>query len=165
GSITADKVVPLSLSASGSYNYRISATEFVDFEEDQQVYLKDHLTGVYFGLRSGQAYEFSSEAGNFATRFEIVFQSEETLSTEVTSYEYHLIYYNNQSDKLIGKGFEKQIDQLRLFNILGQTILSMDDINLQELDSGIQLSNVTTGTYVVYLKTDNQVTTKKIIID
>ena len=165
GPITADKIVPLALRTSGTYNYRIRLTDFVDIEEDQELYLRDNLTGYYFDLRTDQAYEFTSEPGEFNSRFEIVFQNEDSLSTQQSDYQYNLIYFDNTSDKLYVKGLESDVDQLMLINILGQTIREYTSVTASDLDNGLEISNVSTGTYVVYFRIEGRTETKKIIIN
>ncbi len=162
--VTPDKIVPLSLRTSGDYNYSIKATDIQNFDDSQPVYLKDNVTGVYFDLKSDQAYQFSSETGIFDHRFEIVFQTQETLSVENEDYQYHLVYYNNTTSKLIAKGFDSGVDRLMLINILGQTIQEYGRLDYNALANGVDIMKVSAGTYVVYLQHDNQVTTKKIII-
>lgn len=164
--ITPDKAVPLSLIASGSYNYRIRLTQLEHIEEDQMIYLRDNLTGYYFDLRTDQSYEFSSEAGVFNNRFEIVFQGEEdSLSTQEDDYQYNLIYFNNSEDKLFAKGLQEDVDRLMLLNILGQSVGELTNVSAQDMDNGLEISNVSAGTYVVYLKMGSRVETKKIIIN
>ncbi|WP_299337596.1 LamG-like jellyroll fold domain-containing protein [uncultured Psychroserpens sp.] len=166
GPITEDKVVPLTLRASGAYNYRIRLTELIDIEEDQQVYLRDNLTGYYFDLRTDQAYEFSTESGEYANRFEIVFESEEaTLSAEQEDYQYYLIYFTNNANKLFAKHLTRDVDQLQVINILGQTVREYTDVSATTLDNGLEISNLSRGTYVVYLKMGTHVETKKIVIN
>lgn len=52
-----------------------------------------------------------------------------------------------------------------LINILGQTVQEFSNLDTIELENGLDIMNVSTGTYVVYLQHNNQVTTKKIIIN
>ena len=50
--------------------------------------------------------------------------------------------------------------------MLGQTVLEFNDVSQEELRNGLSLSNLSTGPYVVYLRTDaNEVLTKKIIVN
>jgi len=163
--ITDDKSVPLALKASGSYNYTIKITQLEHVQEDQPIYLKDNLTGAYFDLKSEEAYEFSSQSGSFINRFEIVFRTEDALSTEESDYEYNLIYFNNSNNKLFVKGLQTDAKQLIVINILGQTVQEFKDLNPQNLENGLQISNLSSGTYVVYLKTEGSIKTKKIIIN
>jgi len=161
--ITDDKVLPLSIITSGAYNYEIKITNLVNFDDDQEIYLKDNFTGVVFDLRNNQAYEFSSETGTFNTRFEIVFEPGEALTTVDEDYQYNLIYFNTDSSKLFVKGLRKDVNNVQIINMLGQTVQEFTDVNYQDLNDGLQLSKLTTGAYVAYFKTENGVKTKKIL--
>lgn len=165
GSITENKSVPLNMKTSGEFNYEIKATQFDNFSEDQVVFLKDNMTGSYFDLRQGNAYQFSSTEGEFDTRFEIVFQQNETLSTIEAEYQYYLAYYDNSTEKFHVKELHSEIKEFMVLNILGQSVRTYSNIDAQDLDSGIEISNLSTGTYVVYIKTDNTTITKKILIN
>jgi hypothetical protein len=165
-SISEDKSVPLAFKASGNYNYTIKATFFEHIDESQEVYLKDNLTGIYFNLKSEQAYEFTSETGVFHSRFEIVFkEQDDTLSIDQNGYQYNLIYFNNDTQKLFVKNLQTDVDQMLLLNVLGQSILEFTNVHAQDLENGFEISNVGSGTYIVYLKTKSMTKTKKIIIN
>lgn len=161
--ITDDKVLPLSIITSGAYNYEIKITNLVNFDDDQEIYLKDNFTGVIFDLRNNQAYEFSSETGTFNTRFEIVFEPGEALSTVDEEYQYNLIYFNSDSSKLFVKDLLTDVKQVLVINMFGQTVREFNHLSAQTLDRGLELKNLTSGAYVVYIKTDSTVKTKKII--
>lgn len=164
-SITEDSSIPLIFKASGNYNYTIKATSFEHIDESQPVFLKDNLTGSYFNLRSEEIYGFSSEAGEFQSRFEVVFrEQDDTLSTELDGYQYNLVYFNNNTHKLFVKGLQTDVDQIMLLNILGQSIREFTNVKTQDLEKGLEISNVSSGTYVVYIKTNTTTKTKKIII-
>ena len=164
-SITDDKVVPLSLVTSGDYTYEIKITELENIADDQVIYLKDNLNGTYFNLRNDQAYSFSSTAGEFNSRFEIVFQEEESLSNPDSDYVFNLIYYSNTAKKLFVKHLTSDVDRLILINMLGQTVQEYTDVSSGVLNNGLSISNLSSGTYIVYFKTGAATKTKKIIID
>ena len=163
GAISEEKVVPLSITASGTHNYEIKITDLVNFDEDQEVYLKDNLTGDVFDLRNDQGYEFSSEMGTFNSRFEIVFESGEALSAIDQDYQYNLIYFSSDTNKLFVKDLLTDVKQVLVINMLGQTVREFNHLSAQTLDRGLELKNLTSGAYVVYIKTDSTVKTKKII--
>ena len=164
--ITNGKVVPLNFKASGDFTFEIKMTEIENIDENQEIYLKDNLTSTYFDLRTiEQPYSFTSTAGEFNNRFEVVFQSGESLSTEESDYNFNLIYYNNKQDKLYVKGLNTSVDKLMVINMLGQTVNEFKDIAAQTLDNGLSISGLASGTYVVYFNTENTTKTKKIIID
>ncbi|TXE17799.1 T9SS type A sorting domain-containing protein [Psychroserpens burtonensis] len=161
--ITLDKVVPLSVKTSGTYNYEIKITDLENFDDEQDVYLKDNFTGDVFDLRSNQRYEFFSEMGTFNNRFELVFQPGEALSTEDQDHQYNLIYFNSDTNKLFVKGLQTDVKQVLVINMMGQTVQEFTDVNDQDLNNGLQLSKLATGAYVAYFKTNNGIKTKKIL--
>ena len=165
-SITNDKEIDLTLNASGNYSYSLKAVELKNLTEDQEIYLRDNLTGTYFDLRNDQAYNFTSNAGEFNDRFDIVFQSADTLSNEDFTTDNTLIYVNNVEDRLYVKGLERQVKQLNITNMLGQTIKTFINLDNQTLENGINISGLSSGTYIVNILTDNNLTIdKKAIIN
>ncbi|MDO7171058.1 LamG-like jellyroll fold domain-containing protein [Mariniflexile sp. AS56] len=165
--LTADKEVALNLKTSGTFNYEIKITELENIGTDQEIYLRDNLTGTYFDLTQNTAYEFSSEEGEFKERFEVVFQAKsELLSTEVSSFEENLIYYHNKTKKLFAKDLKTTVDTLTLVNMRGQTVLEFSNVTAETLAKGLKIRNMSTGAYVAWFKTETgQVITKKIIIN
>ena len=166
-SITEDKVVPLNFRSSGDNTFEIRVSNLEHLAADQAIYLKDNETGVYFNLREDTAYGFSSGQGIFNDRFEIVFQSEQqSLSTEESSVSQNYIYYQNTSNTLYVKKLNSAVRKLSLINMRGQAIMEFTDVSRERLENGIQFNNVSTGAYVVCIRTDtNEMLTKKIIVN
>ena len=165
--IVADKVVPLNFKSSGNNTFEIKITEMENIDDSQAIYLKDNFTDTYFDLTKNTAYQFASNQGKFNERFEIVFQSQaQTLSIEESQATENFIYYKNSDHKLIAKKLNASVSRIALVNMLGQTVLEFNDMSQEELRNGLSLSNLSTGPYVVYLRTDaNEVLTKKIIVN
>ena len=163
--ITEDKAIPLNFKSSGDNAFEIKMTETENLEEEQDVYLRDNLTGTYFDLRSDSAYEFQSEAGKFDKRFEIVFQNEaKTLSAEEATFTENYIYYQNKTNTLFAKKLNSQIKKLALINMRGQTVLEVENVPTESLENGFKFDNISTGAYIVCLRTEmNEVLTKKIV--
>ncbi len=164
--ITYDKEIDLVLHASGSFTYTLRSTEITNIPTDQDLFLRDNLTGTYYDLRSEQPYNFTSEAGEFAERFDVVFISEENLSNDQFTNDNTLIYVNNIEDMLYVKGLTEQAKQLSMTNMLGQVIKTYNNINNQALENGINISSLSSGVYVVSIQTENNLTIdKKVIIN
>ena len=165
-SIKDDKVVPLNFRPSGDNTFEIRVSNLEHLAADQAIYLKDNETGVYFNLREDTAYGFSSGQGIFNDRFEIVFQSEQqSLSTEESSVSQNYIYYQNTSNTLYVKKLNSAVRKLSLINMRGQAIMEFTDVSRERLENGIQFNNVSTGAYVVCMRTEaNEVLTKKVIV-
>ncbi|AUC74469.1 GEVED domain-containing protein [Olleya sp. Bg11-27] len=164
--ITADKVVALNFEADGSGMYSIQAIEFVDFPTDQEVFLRDNFNNIYYDLTSDQAYSFASEAGVFADRFDVVFQSAETLSTD--GFEMDIdnvsVFYLDTQDLLFVKGLNVTVKGLKLYNTLGQQVYNSTSVTNQLLENGLSLTNLSTGLYVVSITMENNQTLEKKII-
>ncbi|SFZ89805.1 Concanavalin A-like lectin/glucanases superfamily protein [Flaviramulus basaltis] len=164
--ITADKAVPLNFKSSGNNTFEIRISELDNIAEDQEIYLRDNLTGTYFDLTQETAYSFTSAQGKFNERFEIVFQSEQkTLSTEESLATANYMYYQNTTKTFYAKKLNSEVKNLALINMRGQRIMELENVSTQSLENGIRFDNMATGAYVVCLRTaSNEVLTKKVII-
>jgi len=163
--ITEDKEVPLLFKASGNYTYHIQLTDLENMGA-QDVHIKDNLLGTYFDLRSGERYEFSSVAGDFSDRFQIVFKQQSvTLSQEEFKIEgLNVVYALNTNNLIISNAKNKNIKSVELYNIFGQSVYS-NRTSTQNNSTRVQLNNLSTGAYIVQVLTeDNGVLTKKIIV-
>lgn len=166
GPLTSEKVIPLNFKSSGNNSFKIQITELENIDENQEIYIKDNLTETYFDLSKGESYSFSSNQGKFDDRFEIVFQSQQELSTEELKQQENHIYYLNKQHKIFVKKLDATIAKMTLVNMSGQTVLELQDLSNTALEEGIQISNVLSGAYIVYFKTENnQVFTKKIVVN
>ncbi|WP_452222781.1 T9SS type A sorting domain-containing protein, partial [Lacinutrix chionoecetis] len=165
--ITDDKVVDLTFTATGTETYTIKSVEIANIDPNQDLYLRDNLLNLYFDLRNEQGYSFTSAAGTFNDRFDVVFSPNQALSTEeFNSADNTVIFYNNSQETLVVKGLKSDAKQVTLYNTLGQSIFTKQNIKSDALDNGISISNLSTGLYIVSVKTmDNQSIDKKIIID
>ena len=164
--ITEDKVIDLAFNASGNYTYSLDIVELNNIAEDQEIYLRDNLTGTYFDLRQGQPYAFSSEAGQFNDRFDIVFKPEESLDVDDFNTDTVLIYNNRIEHKLYVKGLDQDAKSLVLTNMLGQTVKSFGELSVNELENGVFIGDLSSGVYMVNLITDDNIKLdKKIILE
>jgi hypothetical protein len=167
GPITDEKVIPLNFKSSASNTFELKIVETENIESDQEIYLKDNLTGEYFDLTQGTPYSFSSDQGKFNNRFEIVFQSEQqSLGTEEAKVTENFIYYQNSSHTIYAKKLNSSVKRFALVNTLGQSVMELTNVSQEVLNNGLKLPNVSTGTYIACFRTDsNQVITKKIIVN
>lgn len=166
GQVTSDKVVSLNFKSSGSNTFEIKMSDSENFDEDQDIYLKDNFTGTYFDLTENTAYNFSSDQGKFNERFEIVFQSEQqSLGLEEAKQEKNFVYYQSDDRKLYAKKLNGSIKRLTLVNMLGQSVLELENVSDTALNNGVDIPALATGAYVAYFRSDNnEVFSKKMII-
>jgi len=165
GEITSEKVVPLSFRSSGDNTFEIRASEFENIAKDQDVFLIDNFTGVYFNLKEDTPYRFSAGQGIFNERFQIVFQGEQKrLSAESETLTENHVYYKSSVNTLFIKKLNSDVSKLSLVNMRGQIIMEMTDVSRTQLEDGLELPNMSTGTYIVVFRTDaNKIVSKKII--
>ena len=164
--ITPEKEIDLNLNASGDYSYSIKAVELSNIDENQEVYLRDNLTGTYFDLRGDDAYEFTSAAGTFNDRFDVVFKNNQTLDKDEFEIDNILIYNNRLEHKLYVKGLKEDVKSLKLTNMLGQVVKSFGQLTANTLESGVFLGDLSSGVYMVNVVTDNNLKVdKKIILE
>ncbi|GAA4235266.1 hypothetical protein GCM10022291_16670 [Postechiella marina] len=167
GAVELDKVVPLNFKSSGDNSFEIKLSEIENFDDEEEIYLKDNLTGTYFDLTKNTAYRFSSFQGKFNNRFEIVFQSEqESLGVKELSQDQNFVYYLSGDRKLYAKKLSSSIKRLALVNMLGQSVLELENVSQSTLENGLDIPVLATGSYVAYFRSDdNQVFSKKLIIN
>ncbi len=162
--ITEDKEVNLNLKVSGNYNYSIKSVELSNIAESQDIFLRDNLNNTYFDLKSGQAYEFTSEVGEFSNRFDVVFKQSETLNNDIFETNNVIIYINNLENKLFVKHLDQTPTNLVLTNMLGQTVKTFAITDIVTLENGLYVGDLGSGVYLVNLTLENNMRLSKKVI-
>ncbi len=108
-------------------------------------------------LTSGD-YTFTSDAGEFTNRFEIVYRPSPILTTESFQKE-QLIVYRDGNDYVV-KSMGKKIIQLETYDGAGRAILKLQPNSTQVRINGDLLNN---GLYILKIHRDDEVSTKKIL--
>jgi len=153
-------LVPMGYKSTISGDFTISIDHADGFFTTQEVYLEDKTTGKITDLRK-ENYTFTTDAGTFTNRFVLKYTNK-TLGNED---------FENLSDgivvsvknKIISISSSKEsIDEVLIFNVLGQEIFNKKKINNAQL----QISNLQTGNQVLLVKTilqNGYTSTKKVI--
>ncbi|MFC0603233.1 T9SS type A sorting domain-containing protein [Winogradskyella pulchriflava] len=161
--ITEDKIVPLALQTSGNYTYTI---ELIWSENlgDRNVEIKDNLLGTSFGLRNGQAYQFTSSEGYFPNRFQITFKTT-TLSQADFDIQNIDFYYSMDSGSIVVSNPEnRNIKGIEIYSILGQQVFSNQASN-NNANITYEVKNMNAGIYIIRLVTENNgILTKKVLL-
>ncbi|WP_452220021.1 LamG-like jellyroll fold domain-containing protein [Lacinutrix salivirga] len=162
--IESDKVVDLFFVADGAVSFSIKASD-LDNLDNQEVYLKDNFTNTYFDLTTDQTYNFTSEAGEFPDRFDIVFETSDLLSNQEFNADINSVFFNTKNNTLYANITNSEVKNVSLTNMLGQVVIIYNDIDNDMLSNGLVLKKLSTGLYFVNIKTSkNQTLNKKIII-
>jgi hypothetical protein len=112
-------VVQLGFKAEDAGEYTIVLDRFNGlFSGDHNIYIKDNDTGVIHDLRSSP-YAFSSGAGTFENRFELVY-SNEALGNDNNPGLSHAVIYTNENTVNIKS--PEQIDRVIVYDVTGKII-------------------------------------------
>ncbi|WP_146171720.1 T9SS sorting signal type C domain-containing protein [Flavobacterium magnum] len=120
--------VKLNFKAAQSGNYTISLDHFDGvFADGAEIFLKDDFTGTLHNLKDS-AYAFVSSEGDFADRFQVVFQNT-TLGTSTASQdEKSVVVYNDRGVVHI-KSAAFTINEVKIFDVQGRLIYYRDNVN------------------------------------
>ncbi len=159
-----DVIIPLVINREAGNDFRISIGTF-DIYEGTHVYIEDNAQGT-MTLLNEQDFELTpqdnlSEMGRF-----FIHLTQTTFSIENETQTNHLNVYKLDVNNFItveGLAYQSNQTNLRLYNILGEELLSITLANNTNTQT-ISTQELTTGVYIIKLKSGNTVITKKLII-
>ncbi|HNP32121.1 MAG TPA: hypothetical protein PKN96_02380, partial [Flavobacterium sp.] len=153
-------IVPLSykVGTAGNYTISIDHTSGLFNGGTQLIYLKDNLTNTINNLNTG-AYAFTSDAGTFTNRFEIIYQSQ--LGTDHQNFSENNVIVYSQNDEFVIKTGDIIMSSVRVFDIRGRLLQEKNGINSSETTVGRGLANEVLLVQIV--SQDGIVVTKKVI--
>jgi hypothetical protein len=155
---TAD-VVPLAFKTISAGNYTIALDHFDGlFTGDHEIFLKDNLTGTVHNLRTAP-YTFATDAGNFNTRFEIVYQA--PLATEIPTLTANQVIVYKQQDNVVINTGKVQMAKVSVYDIRGRLLVEKDHINASEIK--IATGNTNQVLIVKIVSDKNETVTKKVV--
>jgi hypothetical protein len=159
-SFATSDVIPLGLQATEAGQFTISLADFDGLFLNQNIFLKDNVLNTFQNLKLG-SYTFNAAQGEFASRFEVVFDSS-LLSTNTNVFnDASVIVIKNNNGISIETG-NNTIDKVAIYDIRGRLLLTKTNINA----STITLNNVASANQVLIVKitnTNNQTVTKKVV--
>lgn len=157
-------VLPLGIHTNIEGNNSITIDSLENVPDELQVLLHDMDLNIYHNLRNGH-YNVFLPAGDHLDRFEIVFTTPESLSTNDNDLSELNLYYSIVREKVIVLNPNNlNLKSLEIYSIEGQSVYTNNQ--LWEGNYGeYEINNLSTGVYIVKLKTDENVeVTKKIIV-
>ncbi|WP_298156192.1 hypothetical protein [Flavobacterium sp.] len=153
-------LVALNFKAVASGNYTISLDHFDGvFANGEEIFLKDSFTGTTHNLKDS-AYAFVSQEGNFADRFQVVFQNT-TLGIPTSSHDESVVLYTQQGILHI-KSAAFPMNEVKIFDIQGRLIYSLDNINGDT--ATIENLPAESRVLMVQIKSDEGITVVKKIV-
>ncbi|MBU2938824.1 choice-of-anchor D domain-containing protein [Lacinutrix sp. C3R15] len=156
-------ILPIGIHVSDAGLNTITIDALINFPEELQVYVHDIDLDTYHNLRTSD-YQINLAAGSYLDRFEITFTNQ-SLSTEDLETNSLNTYFSNESDHIIINNPNTiQIDEVKLNNILGQTIYTFNTIESQNYIE-LKAKNLSSGTYIITLKTEIGEVSKKVLVN
>ena len=152
-------IVPLLFKTNTANAYTISLVKMDGiFSGNQDIFLKDNLTGTVNNLKSG-SYTFASETGNFSTRFEILYQN--TLGTGDPIFNENAVAIYTQGKNIVINSGTAIMENVKVFDIRGSLLIEKSKINASELRFNAGSTN---QVLIVKITSDkNETVTKKVV--
>ena len=136
----------------GTFKIELTQKEGL-FADGQAIYLKDNLLGTEVNLQDG-AYLFSSDAGEFSTRFEVVY-SKSVLGTG-SGAKTSFTVYRNGDDFIVDS--PSKISSVEVYDASGKLVKSLRSSGNKET-----VSDLPRGVFIMKIKTASETVTKKVI--
>jgi subtilisin-like proprotein convertase family protein len=146
--------LPLGIQITDAGLYKFSISNMENIPDDMDIYLVDKNQNTYYNLRENDA-QLILNSGTENNQFSIVFQEDNILGT--TSFDDNHIFVSYNSDMKILELHTKEpltsIQNLQIYNILGQNVLNIKLPNSNRID----VSLLDDGTYILKVasKTNN----------
>ncbi|MEZ7503739.1 LamG-like jellyroll fold domain-containing protein [Flavobacterium sp. Arc2] len=151
--------------AAGKVQFLIDEIE--NFDTNQDIYIYDNETDTYHNIRD-KLYEVVLPQGENKTRFSLRFTDKKLAvkDVDILSETDILISHqkNNNTLTIHNRSLDTYINDITLFNILGQSITSWNIENLNQKDLPLSLKRLSTGVYIAKINTSKGQFSKKIII-
>ena len=157
--------VPLEIGQTAGQAFRVSIAE-MDLPQDIYVYLEDTLNGTLTSLKDGD-FELTAQSNlSGADRFYIVFKSNSVLSSGDSLGINALNVYKANTDNFVTiTGITPDLGKLdvRLYSMLGVAV-KQTVLNTTIATQRVTTKGLTSGLYIVQIKSGNQTIVKKIIV-
>jgi|GEM_PF-679567 len=156
-SFNNEDVVKLGIKASVSGNYTISVTDKEGiFNSYQSILLKDSYLNKVVDLKEA-SYIFSTSAGQFEDRFQIIYKNSATLGTD-DSVKKGIQIYKDLQNFIVNS--TDNLDEVNVYDALGRLIFSSKNAKKELL---INNANFAEGLYIIKARSGNTTLTKKVL--
>jgi hypothetical protein len=156
----ATDVIPLSckITTAGQYTIAIDHVDGLFTDGSQAIYLKDNVTNTEHNLQTG-AYDFTSDAGTFTNRFEVVYQTQLGIGNPIFTAN-NVIIYNQNNDFVVNSG-NIIMSSIKIFDIRGRLLQEKKDIHANQ--ATIKVGSANQVLLIQITSEDGEVVTKKVI--
>jgi len=159
-----DLSIPVVVKSSQQQQLKFSIFDVQNFEEGQPIYLHDLENNMYVDLTQHD-YDLNISAGNFDSRFRIVFENENTLIAQThIKNQFDIIANNQESQILLLNPNMKDLKSFRVYDINGRLVLRHSISSIQDQYS-FPSKSLNDGVYLASIQLlNNKSFTKKLIV-
>jgi hypothetical protein len=162
--ISEQTILPIGINTDNDGINSIVLDEVENAPENFNVYVHDKELNVYHNIKDS-AYDIFLPAGEFLDRFEITFSNQDALSLKDEDLNKLDVHYSNAIESIILINPTMQsIQSIEVSNILGQTITVIKNVS-NESYKEIKVKNLSSGAYILKLKTKNGTLSKKVLVE
>lgn len=157
GHFNPNAAYPLTIKTNtpGIVKFKIDNLE--NFDNNQDIYIHDNVTNNFYDLRdSAAAIEIPS--GEISSRFTLRFTQQTLTAADIEAeQDSFTIFFNSSTDQIQISNLNNNetITEVTLYSILGQKLKTINTENKNQQLIEIPKNNLSTGIYIVQLKTNN----------
>ncbi|WP_116789978.1 immunoglobulin domain-containing protein [Flavobacterium psychrotrophum] len=144
----------------GTYTLKLDRRDGV-FAQGQKIYLKDNIQGITREL-SENAYSFTTDAGVFNNRFEVLYTTTEALSIDANNFSANEVIIYNDSNGINIVSDTAEISQITVYDISGRQLYTNGSIN--DIKTVIAGLTVKQQVVIVEVNTIKGKATKKVLL-
>ncbi len=143
-------------------NYSLKKLKFENFDSDVNIYLLDENNNKFVDLRENNQYDFYSETGVFDKRFKIVLRKNQATDIDDKQKSFANIYANNKTLYIKFSSNKLSTGIITVYDLLGTNVYTQNINKTQYVEIPLKLNS---GIYIVKIKTNNGIVSKKIFIE
>ena len=165
-SIDENTTLPLGLNTIANGMCTIQVDELSNIPDSLEIVLLDKNDNTYHDIKNNSGYSFNIGSGTYLDRFELHFSENNSLSTDTFgTLEKDIQFYfaNNSKTIVINNPKLKEINQVEIFNMLGQSVSISKNIKNQDKIK-LNTNNISGGTYIIEIKTNDGKLSKRVLI-
>ena len=166
GFFDLDASYPIGVKTDAAGKVKFMIDDLENFDANQPIFLYDDETKVYHNIRN-EAFEINLANGEYHSRFSLRFKDKTLSVNDETSIDDVIKVAHSQSKNTIiinNKTIDTTVQEVSLFNIIGQSITTWKIENQGQYDIQLPIKKISSGVYILKVKTSKGLLNKKIII-
>ncbi|MEC4005462.1 LamG-like jellyroll fold domain-containing protein [Flavobacterium sp. SUN052] len=168
GFFNPNNVYPIGIKTNVTGEVKIMVDTTENLDANQKLFILDNTDGVYHEI-TNQPWIVELPIGLTDNRFSLTFKDNHSLLAN-DAFNLNngiIIAYANGTNTLGIKNnvVDTTVEKVSLFNMLGQLVSTFDVKNQSQDNIQLPIKNLSSGTYIVKVKTDKGETTRKIVFN